>query len=141
MQLCCLDVNFKVCVIWQTFPGVFMEVFLWAWKYAWDYLFWVKIDSQNVQESFAFLPKDFTHLQYHTLYHTLKQWENRAAIPWRPLLSLSALCKTENGNQIKCLYLFSPHSILFGWINGIWMGKSPIKPLPTTILYTLRTMQ
>ena len=35
--------------------------------------FWVKIDSQNVQESFAFLQKDFTHLQYHTLYHTLKQ--------------------------------------------------------------------
>ena len=118
------------------------------WKYFFEHenthgiiFFWVKIDSQNVQESFAFLQKDFTHLQYHTLYHTLKQWETLTAIPWRPLLSLSALCKTENGNQIKCLYLFSPHSILFGWINGIWMGKSPIKPLPTTILYTLRTMQ
>ena len=97
--------------------------------------------SKRPREFCLFTKGFYSFAVSYTLYHTLKQWENRAAIPWRPLLSLSALCKTENGNQIKCLYLFSPHSILFGWINGIWMGKSPIKPLPTTILYTLRTMQ
>ena len=97
--------------------------------------------SKRSREFCLFTKGFYSFAVSYTLYHTLKQWETLTAIPWRPLLSLSALCKTENGNQIKCLYLFSPHSILFGWINGIWMGKSPIKPLPTTILYTLRTMQ
>ena len=142
MQLCCLDVNFKVCVIWQTFPGVFMDVSL-SMKIRMGLSFLGKNWLSKRPREFCLFTKGFYSfaVSYTLSYPQTMRNSNCHSMEAIIIIELSALCKTENGNQIKCLYLFSPHSILFGWINGIWMGKSPIKPLPTTILYTLRTMQ
>ena len=120
-----------------------------SWKYFFGHentlgiiFFWVKIDSQNVQESFAFLQKDFTHLQYHTLYHTMR---NSNCHSMEAIIIIECIVQDRKWKSNKVPIL------IFSTLNSFWVNKwhmngeipliTSIKPLPTTILYTLRTMQ